>query len=58
MSFVASLANGRSCLSFDSDGEARLTLVIPEQEAAKVAAALPLLRDRALGVAIQPVEVQ
>lgn len=56
MSFVASLANGRSCLSFDSDGEARLTLVIPEQEAAKVAAALPRLRDRALGVAIQPVQ--
>ena len=54
VTFIATLAQGR-CLTFDADGGARLVLDIPDSDAAKVAEALPLWRDTALGVAVKPV---
>lgn len=55
MTFVAALADGRTCLGFDRDGEARLTLILSQPEAAKVAGRLPELMDTAFAVALQPV---
>lgn len=56
LSFLATLAPGRSCLAFDSDGAAILRLELSQPEAAKVAARLSDLTDTALAVAIKPVQ--
>lgn len=55
VTFVAALADGRTCLSFDREGEARLTLILSQGEGAKFAARLPELMDCAFGVAMQPI---
>lgn len=56
LTFVASLADSRSTLAFDNEGAARLTLQLPQPEAAKVAAKLDSLIDRSFVVALQPYE--
>ena len=53
--FEAALAEGRGCLSFDREGEARLILIISQQEAATLAANLPRLMDTAFTVRIEGV---
>jgi hypothetical protein len=54
VAFVAALADGRACLSFDREGEARLTLILAQPEAAKLAAKLPVLMDTSFAVALKP----
>jgi len=56
IAFVAALAEGRGCLSFDREGEARLVLILSQPEAAKLAVRLPELMDTSFGVAMQPLE--
>lgn len=56
VTFTAALADGRSCLSLDREGEGRLTLILSQPEAAKVANAWPELVDRSFMVALQPFE--
>jgi hypothetical protein len=56
IAFVAALADGRTCLSFDRDGEARLTLILAEQEAAQLVQRLGELRDVSFAVVCQPVK--
>ena len=53
--FQAALADGRTCLGFDREGEARLVLIISQQEAAKLAVDLPRLMDTAFVVKIEGV---
>ncbi len=53
--FVAALADGRTCLGFDREGEARLTLILSQGEGAKLAERLPELMDCSFAVAMQPV---
>lgn len=55
IAFVASLADGRTCLGTDRDGEWRLTLILPEQEGAQLAQRLPELRDVSFAVVFQPI---
>lgn len=55
IAFIACLASGRSCLSLDSEGAARLTLELSQQEAAKLAGRLKDLMDVAFAVVCQPV---
>ena len=55
LTFVAALASGRTCVSVDHEGEARLTLVLSQPEAARLVARLDELMDRSFIVAIQPV---
>ena len=45
LSFAASFASGRKCLTLDTDGEAIITLAIPESDAPKVTEAFRHLRD-------------
>jgi hypothetical protein len=54
IAFVAALADGRTCLGCDRDGEWRLTLILPSSEGATLAARLPELRDVTFAVALQP----
>lgn len=55
MSFVAALADGRTCLGFDREGEARLTLILSQPEAAKLAQRLDELMDKSFLVVLSPV---
>lgn len=55
ITFEACLAPGRSALTFDNEGAARLTLELSQPEAAKVATRLPELIDCSFMVALQPV---
>ena len=52
--FTAALADGRTCLGFDREGEARLTLIVSQQEAAELAKRLPELMDTAFVVTLKP----
>lgn len=54
ISFTAALADGRTCLGFDREGEARLTLIVSQQEAATLAQRLPELMDTAFRVTLIP----
>lgn len=54
IAFVAALADGRTCLGFDREGEARLTLILSGQEAADLATRLPELMDVSFAVVCQP----
>ena len=54
LSFVACLASGRACLTFDNEGAARLTLELSQPEAAKVAERLPELVDVTFAVVCKP----
>lgn len=42
----AALADGRTCLGCDRDGEWRLTLILPSAEGARLATRLHELRDK------------
>lgn len=55
ISFVAALADGRTCLGFDREGEARLTLILSGPEAAELAKRLPELMDVSFAVVCQPI---
>ena len=54
IAFVAVLASGRTCLSFDNEGAARLTFELSQPEAAKLAARLPELTDTSIAVVCKP----
>jgi len=54
IAFVAALADGRTCLAFDREGEARLTLILPQAEAAKLVGRLPELMDVSFAVVFKP----
>lgn len=54
IAFVACLASGRGCLTFDSEGAARLTLELAQPEAAKLANRLTELMDVSFAVVCQP----
>lgn len=54
ITFTAALADGRTCLGFDHEGEARLTLVISQQEAAMLAQRLTELMDTSFVVTLKP----
>jgi hypothetical protein len=56
IAFIAGLADGRTCLSFDREGEARLTLILPQAEAAKLVQRLPELMDTSFAVVCQPLK--
>jgi hypothetical protein len=51
--FIAALAEGR-CLSFDRDGEAKLTLIVSQTEAVKLAANLDALMGTSFRVVLTP----
>ena len=53
--FEAALADGRNCLGFDREGEARLVLIVSQQEAAKLAVELQRLMNTAFTVSIEGV---
>jgi hypothetical protein len=52
--FTAALADGRTCLGFDREGEARLTLIVSQQEAAELARRLTELMDTSFTVTCEP----
>ncbi len=52
--FTAALADGRTCLGFDREGEARLTLIVSQQEAAMLAQRLTELMETAFVVTLAP----
>ena len=52
--FAAALADGRTCLGFDREGEARLTLIVSQTEAAMLAQRLTELMDTAFRVTLDP----
>jgi hypothetical protein len=55
IAFVAALADGRTCLGCDRDGEWRLTLILPVKEGAQLAQRLDELRDVSFAVVCQPI---
>jgi hypothetical protein len=56
ITFIAALADGRTCLGCDRDGEWRLMLILPSDEGKKLAQRIDELRDVSFGVALQPVK--
>lgn len=56
IAFVAALADGRTCLGCDRDGEWRLTLILPSDEGAQLAHRLDELRDVSFAVVCQPLK--
>jgi hypothetical protein len=52
--FTAALADGRTCLGFDREGESRLTLIVSQQEAAIIAQRLVELMDTSFVVTLVP----
>lgn len=54
ITFVAALADGRTCLGCDRDGEWRLNLVLPSEEGKALAQRLDELRDRSFAVVCKP----
>lgn len=55
IAFLAALADGRTCLGCDRDGEWRLTLILPSGEGALLAARLQELRGKTFHVVCVPV---
>lgn len=55
IAFVAALADGRTCLGCDRDGEWRLTLILPSGEGAQLAGRLQELRGKTFHVVCVPV---
>lgn len=56
LAFVACLASGRGCLTFDNEGAARLTVELAQPEAAKLAARLDELMDTTFAMVCQPLK--
>ena len=56
IAFVAALADGRTCLGCDRDGEWRLTLILPSGEGAQLATRLAELRNVTFAVVCQPLK--
>jgi len=54
IAFVAALADGRTCLGCDRDGEWRLMLILPSDEGKALAQRLDELRDVSFAVVCQP----
>ena len=54
ISFIAALADGRTCLGFDREGESRLTLIVSQQEGAVIAQRLVELMDTSFRVTLVP----
>jgi hypothetical protein len=54
IAFVAALADGRTCLGCDRDGEWRLTLILPSGEGAQLAVRIAELRGKTFAVVCQP----
>jgi hypothetical protein len=55
IAFLAALAPAPGkCLAFDNEGEARLTLIVSEQEATVLAQRLSELRDTSFRVTLVP----
>jgi hypothetical protein len=54
IAFIACLASGRGCLTFDSEGAARFTIELAQPEAAKLAARLTELMDCSFAVVCKP----
>jgi hypothetical protein len=50
---AAALADGRTCLGCDRDGEWRLTLILPQAEGARLASRLHELRDKTFWAVFQ-----
>jgi hypothetical protein len=53
IAFVAALADGRTCLGCDRDGEWRLTLILPSAEGARLAARIHELREKTFWTVLQ-----
>jgi hypothetical protein len=56
IAFVAALADGRTCLGCDRDGEWRLMLILPSVEGKRLAQRLDDLRDVSFAVVCQPLK--
>ena len=56
IAFIAALADGRTCLGCDRDGEWRLMLILPSDEGKRLAQRLDELRDVSFAVVCQPVQ--
>jgi hypothetical protein len=54
IAFVAALADGRTCLGCDRDGEWRLMLILPSEEGKRLAQRIDELRDVSFAVVCQP----
>jgi hypothetical protein len=54
IAFVAALADGRTCLGCDRDGEWRLMLILPDAEGKLLAQRIDELRDVSFAVVCQP----
>jgi len=52
--FMAALADGRTCLGCDRDGEWRLTLILPSDEGKYLAQRIDELRDVSFAVVLKP----
>lgn len=56
VTFVAALADGRTCLGCDKDGEWRFQVILSNEEGRKLAQRIDELRDCAFAVACQPLQ--
>lgn len=56
ITFVAALADGRTCLGCDRDGEWRLTLILSSEDGANLAQRLDELRDVSFAVVCKPLK--
>lgn len=56
IAFTAALADGRTCLGCDRDGEWRLMLILPSDEGRQLAQRIDELRDTSFAVVCQPIE--
>jgi hypothetical protein len=56
IAFVAALADGRTCLGCDRDGEWRLQLILPSDEGKALAQRIDELRDVSFAVVCKPLK--
>jgi hypothetical protein len=56
IAFVAALADGRTCLGCDRDGEWRLMLILPNDEGKQLAQHIDKLRDVSFAVVCKPLK--